>query len=97
MDTNKDGSVTPDEWLPKRRGSSFVVQDGVDESGITRRWIDFNIVFFEFNKGVVSPSWEEGQAQLNFDANAQEVARLKDEVDARFMTLPQSMPRAVEG
>jgi EF hand len=95
MDTNSDGAVTPDEWLPKGRGSSFIEQGGVDASGVTRRWIDFKVVFFEFNNGVMSTSWEEGQAQLAFDATAQDVARVKNEVDARFMKPPETMPRAV--
>jgi hypothetical protein len=97
MDTNKDGAVTPDEWQVKGRGSSFVEQGGVDESGVTRRWIEFKIVFFEFKDGVISTSWEEGQAQLGANATAQDVARLKGEVDARFMTPPDSMPHAVSG
>jgi hypothetical protein len=97
MDANKDGAVTPDEWLAKGRGSSFVEQGGVDESGIARRWMDFKVVFFEFNNGVVSTSWEEGQAQLSVNATAQDVTRLKTEVDSRFTKAPETMPYSAGG
>jgi EF hand len=95
MDTNKDGSVTPDEWRTDGRGASFIERGGVDDRGITRRWIEFNIVFFAFKTDVISTNWTQGQAPLAPDATAQDVAKLRAELDARYQTQPENLPRAV--
>jgi EF hand len=95
MDTNKDGSVTPDEWQTKGRGASFVEQGGVDDRGVPRRWIEFNVVFFEFQADVISTNWTQGQAPLAPDASPQDVAKLRESLNARYQTPPENLPRAV--
>jgi hypothetical protein len=95
MDTNKDSSVTPDEWRTDGRGASFIERGGVDDRGITRRWIDFNIVYFEFKADVISTNWTQGQAPLAADASAADVAKLRESLDARYNTPPANLPRAI--
>jgi hypothetical protein len=95
MDTNKDGGVTPDEWRTQGRGASFVEKGGVDDRGITRRWIDFNIVFFEFKADVISTNWTQGQAPLAPDASEEDVTKLRESLDARYRTPPANLPRAI--
>jgi EF hand len=96
MDTNKDGGVTPDEWQTKGRGASYVEKGGVDDRGLTRRWIEFNVVFFEFENEVISTNWTQGQAPLAADASSQDVEKLRQTLDAQNMTPPDSFARAVE-
>jgi hypothetical protein len=95
MDVNKDGSVSLDEWQNKGRGASFIEQGGVDDRGITRRWIEFNVVFFEFKADVISTNWTQGQAPLAPDASAADVAQLRQSLDARYQTPPENLPRPV--
>jgi EF hand len=90
MDANKDGSVTPDEWRTEGRGASFIERGGVDDRGVTRRWIEFNVVFFEFKADVISTNWMQGQAPLAPDASAQDVAKLRESLNARYTTPPES-------
>jgi hypothetical protein len=95
MDANRDGGVTPDEWRTKGRGASFIERGGVDDRGVTQRWIEFNVVFFEFKADVISTNWTQGQAPLAPDATAQAVAKLRDELDARYQSPTENLPRAV--
>lgn len=95
MDANKDGAVTPDEWQTEGRGSSYVEKGGIDQSGVTRRWLEFKIVYFEFKDGVVATSSLEGQAQLALDAGAAQIEVLRQSLDAHFVAPTEHYPRVV--
>jgi EF hand len=95
MDSNKDGVVTPEEWQTTGRGASFIEKGGVTDRGITQRWIEFNIVYFSFDKEVISTNWTQGQAPLALNASAQDVEALRQALDTRYLTQPDSFARAV--
>jgi hypothetical protein len=95
MDADKDGSVSPNEWLVRGRGASFVDQGGLDDRGVTRRWLEFKVVFFYFGDGEIVTSWQEGQAPLAVDANAASVEAIKAMLNARFNTPPTTFPGSV--
>jgi hypothetical protein len=93
MDANKDGVVAPDESKSKGRGTNFFEKGGVDKRGQTQRWLEFKIVYFEINDGVVSTSSDEGYAQLTANVTPQDVDRIREMLKARFNTPPDSLPR----
>ncbi len=95
MDANKDGAVTADEWQTRGRGSSYIDKGGVDEHGMARRWLEFKIVYFEFNDGVVSTSSHEGQAPLGINATAVQVVAMRQYLDARFLEPKGSFAQVV--
>jgi hypothetical protein len=95
MDADKDGSVSPNEWLATGRGASFVDQGGVDDRGVARRWLEFKVVFFYFGDGEIVTSWHEGQAPLAIDANAASVESTKAMLNARFNSPPTTFPGSV--
>jgi hypothetical protein len=90
MDNNKDGAVTPDEWQTKGRGARFVEEGGVDDRGVTRRWIAFKIVDFEIIGKSVNTSLLEGQAPLAADATPEDVMSVRRMLEARFNAVPTS-------
>lgn len=85
MDVNNDGAVTPDEWQSRGRGSSYVEKSSIDARGITHRWLEFRVVFFSLDGGVVATQLHEGQAQLAAVAVRKDIEVMWAILDARFI------------